>query len=358
MPCGDEVKAVVQRLCASVYPVFPAVLPLCQALWIPQEREAAHCLDSGSAKAVYLGGGVEDTPFSRQTPSVWRRRFFSFNDGWSTMKQISWDEVMKRLEVASNLCNDTTPVQVEGPIHIGVDLGTADVVVMAVDDNGMPLSAFLEWATVVRDGVVVDYHGAITIVKRLIQKTEEKLGRKITEASTSFPPGTDARLSINILDAALLRVVTTADEPSCLARLAMLDRAAVVDIGGGTTGTAIISKGKVVDSIDDATGGHHVTLAMSGALSLPYEEAELKKRSKDNLQYAPIVKPVFERISDIVKAHISGHPVDTVYLTGGTCCFPGIAPLFQKELGIKVECPDFPLLLTPLAIACLPLMDA
>ena len=84
------------------------------------------------------------------------------------MKQIAWDEVMKRLEVASKICNDASPVQVEGPIHVGVDLGTADVVVMAVDDNGMPVSAFLEWATVVRDGVVVDYHGAITIVKRLV----------------------------------------------------------------------------------------------------------------------------------------------------------------------------------------------
>ena len=273
------------------------------------------------------------------------------------MKQIAWDEVMKRLEVASKICNDASPVQVEGPIHVGVDLGTADVVVMAVDDNGMAVSAFLEWATVVRDGVVVDYHGAITIVKRLVSMTEERLGRKITEASTSYPPGTDARLSTNILDAANLRLVSTADEPSCLARLARLDRAAVVDIGGGTTGTAVISNGKVIASVDDATGGHHVTLAMSGALSVPYEDAELKKRGTDNRQYAPIVKPVFERISDIVKAHISGHAVDTVYLTGGTCCFPGIAPLFEKELGLKVECPDYPLLLPPLAIACLPLME-
>ena len=113
-------------------------------------------------------------------------------------------------------------------------------------------------------------------------------------------------------DAANLRLVSTADEPSCLARLARLDCAAVVDIGGGTTGTAVISNGKVIASVDDATGGHHVTLATSGALSVPYEDAELKKRGTDNRQYAPIVKPVFERISDIVKAHISGHAVDTV----------------------------------------------
>ena len=32
-----------------------------------------------------------------------------------------------------------------------------------------------------------------------------------------------------------------------------------LDIGGGTTGTAVISNGKVIASVDDATGGHHVT---------------------------------------------------------------------------------------------------
>ena len=29
------------------------------------------------------------------------------------MKQIAWDEVMKRLEVASKICNDASPVQVK-----------------------------------------------------------------------------------------------------------------------------------------------------------------------------------------------------------------------------------------------------
>ena len=178
------------------------------------------------------------------------------------MKQIAWDEVMKRLEVASKICNDASPVQVEGPIHVGVDLGTADVVVMAVDDNGMPVSAFLEWATVVRDGVVVDYHGAITIVKRLVSMTEERLGRKITEASTSYPPGTDARLSTNILDAANLRLVSTADEPSCLARLARLDRAAVVDIGGGTSEVALISMTGIAVSQSVRVAGDAMNLAV------------------------------------------------------------------------------------------------
>ncbi|MEG1609695.1 MAG: ethanolamine utilization protein EutJ, partial [Bilophila sp.] len=183
------------------------------------------------------------------------------------MKQVSWNELMERLVVASQICNDTTPMHAEGPLYMGVDLGTADVVVMVVDSKGLPVATFLEWATVVRDGVVVNYHGAVTIVQRLRKLAEERLGQTFTMASTSFPPGTDARLSTNILDSAGLRLAAAEDEPSCVAHLAKLDKAAVVDIGGGTTGTAIIQKGKVIASADDATGGHHVTLTLAGALA-------------------------------------------------------------------------------------------
>ena len=42
------------------------------------------------------------------------------------VKPFSMKVLMKRLEVASKICNDASPVQVEGPIHVGVDLGTAD----------------------------------------------------------------------------------------------------------------------------------------------------------------------------------------------------------------------------------------
>ncbi len=37
--------------------------------------------------------------------------------------------------------------------------------------------------------------------------------------------------------------------------LLQLDNAGVVDIGGGTTGIAIVKKGKVTYSADEATGG-------------------------------------------------------------------------------------------------------
>ena len=215
-----------------------------------------------------------------------------------------------------------------------------------------------------REGVISDYEMTELMIKEFIRKVQgfRLFKPNVVICVPSIITEVEERAVIDAGTQAGAKRVFLIEEPVAAAIGAGLDISRpngnlVVDIGGGTTGTAVISNGKVIASVDDATGGHHVTLAMSGALSVPYEEAELKKRGTDNRQYAPIVKPVFERISDIVKAHISGHAVDTVYLTGGTCCFPGIAPLFEKELGIKVECPDYPLLLTPLAIACLPLME-
>ncbi len=268
-----------------------------------------------------------------------------------------WDSVMARLDAAAALLDDERPIRPPqggaGPYRLGVDLGTADVVVMAVDAEGNPAAAFLEWASVVRDGVVVDYFGAIELTRKLVAKAEKRLGVHFTEAATSFPPGTDPRLSTNILDAAGLTVSGFADEPTCVALLAGLNNAAVVDIGGGTTGTAVIKGGRVVFSADEPTGGHHLTLVLSGALRLPYAEAELKKRGPGNEAYAATLAPVFERIADIVRKHIRGHKVRSVHLTGGTCCFPGIDKIFERELGLPVVLPSQPLLLTPLAIASL-----
>jgi ethanolamine utilization protein EutJ len=59
------------------------------------------------------------------------------------------------------------------------------------------------------------------------------------------------------------------------------------------------------------------------------------------------------KICDIVADHIKGHAVERIILTGGTCCLPGIDQIFFEELGIPVQLPSQPLLLTPLAIASL-----
>lgn len=56
--------------------------------------------------------------------------------------------------------------------------------------------------------------------------------------------GTDPRISINVLESAGLEVSHVLDEPTAVADLLQLDNAGVVDIGGGTTGIAIVKRAR------------------------------------------------------------------------------------------------------------------
>lgn len=257
-----------------------------------------------------------------------------------------------RLRRVRDMVNDETPVHIEGPVHVGVDLGTADVVAIAVDHAGEPVAAFLEWADVVRDGIVLDYWGAIEIVKRMLAKIRNRLGQEVTSATTAYPPGTDPYSSINVLQAAGLRVNAVVDEPSSVAVLLNIEEGAVVDIGGGTTGISVVLEAKIVSTGDEATGGRHVTLTIAGNRHIPFEEAELLKRTAAGPELQAVAMPVFEKMTDIVRTHIASYDVPAIYLTGGTCCFPGVAELFRREFPDKeIFLPSEPLYLTPLAIA-------
>ena len=261
------------------------------------------------------------------------------------------DWLVDRLDIAARCVNDPTPLSVEGPLFLGVDLGTSDVVSIVLDADLMPIAVCLEWADVVRDGVVFDFHGAVSIIRRQLAMLEGKLGHSFTEASTSFPPGTDPRISVNVLEAAGLNVTALIDEPSAVARLLKLDRAAVVDIGGGTTGIAVLQGGDVVYSGDEATGGHHVSLTLAGSRRISLEAAEALKRA-DGASVWPTVRPVFEKMADIVRLHLAGHEVDSIYLSGGSCTLPEVGELFSHEFpGHRVAVPHHPIFFTPFAIA-------
>lgn len=239
----------------------------------------------------------------------------------------------------------------KGFLKLGIDLGTSNIVSVVVDEKNNPIAACLDWADVVRDGVVVNFHEAISIVRKQIETLEKGLGVEFKEANTSFPPGTDPKISANVIEAAGLDVRAVIDEPSAVANLLKLDKAGVVDIGGGTTGIAILEKGKVVYSGDEATGGRHVTLTIAGSLSKSYEEAEIQKR-QDGKAVWPIVRPVFEKMSDITRNHIAGHSIEELYLSGGSCMLPGVQDLFQKEFPeLTVILPNNAIFFTPYAIA-------
>ena len=243
---------------------------------------------------------------------------------------------------------------------LGIDLGTSDVVSMLVAAEARPLAVRLDWADVVRDGIVWDFFGAVRIVRQQLDALKAWAGGELPKAAvTSFPPGTDPRISINVVEAAGLDVAGVIDEPSAVAAMLRLDRAAVVDIGGGTTGIAVVDGGKVVYSGDEPTGGHHVSLALAGHHRIPLEEAEALKRDervRRDTEVWPVVRPVFEKMAAIVQEHLRGpargHPVDTLYLAGGSCALPGVESLFaQMFRDMRVVLPRHPLFLTPLAIA-------
>lgn len=263
----------------------------------------------------------------------------------------SWLE--PRLARAEALAGGAPVGEIRGATFLGIDLGTSSVVTTAVDADGAPLGVRLAWADVVRDGVVLAFHEALRLVREQVASLEAELGCRFEAAATSFPPGTDARISANVIDAAGLRVSALLDEPTAVAALLGIEAGAVVDIGGGTTGVAVIEQGRVVYSGDEATGGHHVSLVLAGALNCPLEAAERYKREQGESAWA-MVRPVFEKMTDIVQTHLDGRlPVRRIYLSGGSCSLPGVQALFADAFpAAQVILPQPCLFLTPLAIAC------
>lgn len=260
---------------------------------------------------------------------------------------------VNELLVAAAMMVNCDSVEVwRGPFKVGIDLGTADIQTVVLDEKNRPLACFLDWSNVVQDGVVVDYHGACLIVRDQLRRASERLGIDIEQATTSFPPGTDPRISVNVVESAGIKVAGVIDEPSSVAALLQLQDAAVVDIGGGTTGTAIIENGRVVKSVDDPTGGHHITLTLAGHHGMPYEEAEQLKRQDSSGEVLSVVQPVIAKMADLVRQHIAGHAPPAIYLTGGCCALHGFAKAFAAEFrNIEVIFPTQPLYLTPFAIA-------
>ena len=131
----------------------------------------------------------------------------------------------------------------ETTLHVGVDLGTAYVVVAVVDDEGTPMAVASRFANVVRDGVVVDFAGATAIVTELVGEVEGQLGRELTTAATTYPPGvagSEIRACRYVVEAAGLTCTTLVDEPTAANAVLRVADGAVVDVGGGTTGVAVL----------------------------------------------------------------------------------------------------------------------
>ena len=240
-------------------------------------------------------------------------------------------------------------------VHVGVDLGTAYTVLIVLDENFQPIAGDYEFAQVVRDGLVVDFVGAVDLLRRMKLKVESKLGFQLTSAATAYPPGVapvEVRATANVLNGADLDCSSLIDEPSAANNVLQIKDGAIVDVGGGTTGIAVFKDGKAVYTADEPTGGTHFSLVIAGSTGLSFEEAEaLKKDPKEQARLFPVIRPVMEKVATIINRHVEGYRVDKLYLVGGTCSYPGMDEVIQEMTGIETFLPGNPLFVTPLGIA-------
>jgi ethanolamine utilization protein EutJ len=240
-------------------------------------------------------------------------------------------------------------------VKVGVDLGTAYTVIVVLDDADHPLAVAYERADVVRDGVVTDFAGAVQVVRRLKADVESRLGVTLTAAHGAYPPGvplSEVRAVSHVIEGAEMDCSGLVDEPTAANAVLGLRDGAVVDVGGGTTGIAVLSGGTVVHTADEPTGGTQFTLVISGALRVPFEEAEsLKTDPREQRRLLPVIRPVMEKVATIVARNTAGYVVPTVCLVGGTVAFPGFAEVVERTSGLPTVVPVSPLFVTPLGIA-------
>ncbi len=249
-----------------------------------------------------------------------------------------------------------TPLKGAGKtLYTGIDLGTAYIVLAVLDENKNPVCGAYQAADVVKDGMVVDYMGAVRIVKKLKADLEEKIGQELYLAGVAIPPGTeniDGGVVKNVAEAAGFEVVKVLDEPTAANMILKIQDGAVVDIGGGTTGISVIKKGKVVKVMDEASGGRHFSLVIAGAQKISIEEAEKMKQDFSlHKEIFPLVQPVIKKIISIIQKALEGYDVDELVLVGGTALLTGIETFVEKETGLKTSKPSNPMFVTPLGIA-------
>lgn len=243
-----------------------------------------------------------------------------------------------------------------GPLKVGVDLGTANLVLAVTDAQNNPVAGATWRSTVVRDGIVVDYIGAVHAVRKMKADLEQRLGQPLQQAATAIPPGIrpgNAKAIGNVVEAADLHLVEIVDEPTAAARLLGVKDGAVVDVGGGTTGISVLKDGEVIAVFDEATGGTHMTLVLAGANKLSFEDAEAQKLDpKNERDVFMLVRPVVDKMSTIVARFLANHPdVKTIYVVGGACSFTEFEAVMAQHTGRRVIKPVEPLLVTPLGIA-------
>jgi len=238
---------------------------------------------------------------------------------------------------------------------VGVDLGTAFTVLVVIDGNGNALAGDHRFGSVTRDGVVVDYHGAVRTLRELKETVERRLGWELTRAASGFPPGvaeSEVRAVVHVLEAVGLECTALVDEPTAANAVLGVRDGAVVDVGGGTTGIAVFADGELVATADEPTGGTQASLVLSGRFGISFDEAERWKRDPERqADLAPVLRPVWEKVATIVTRAIAPYDPPSISLVGGTSRFPGIADVIASVTGVPTALPGDPMFVTALGFA-------
>jgi ethanolamine utilization protein EutJ len=245
------------------------------------------------------------------------------------------------------------PGEREGALRFGVDLGTATIVVTAVDEARRPVYWDYLPCEAVRDGVVVQFAQAVAAVRTLAARAAEALGVEVDAATTAYPPGVpeaEARACRFVLENAGVTCRNLVDEVSAAEALLQLDDGVIVDVGGGSTGVGIVEDGKLVSLTDAPGGGHHLDLILAGALRIPVEEAERRKRAGE-AGLSAILRPGVERIANSIGRQIGARKARSVHLVGGAVRVPGAPGIVAKYLNIPARGYPHSELVTPFGIA-------
>lgn len=245
------------------------------------------------------------------------------------------------------------PADDQAPLRFGVDLGTATIVLAALGRDGQPVYWDFVRASVVRDGVVVDFQGAVDAVRTLKRRAETDFGIAVEEAATAHPPAvpaSDCRACQFVLQQAGIECRALVDEVSAANALLRVRDGAVIDVGGGSTGVGVFRAGALSSLSDLPGGGHQLDLILAGALKLSIEDAEARKR-EHGAEVASLLRPGVERIAESIRRQCGGTSPGTVHLAGGALRLPQADAVIAHYLGWPVQAYDHAELITPFGIA-------
>lgn len=250
-------------------------------------------------------------------------------------------------------CLHAAPTPLKGEFHAGIDLGTSTVVLTVVDPDGLPAYVASTPCAALRDGVVVDFGGAVDAVTSLVETAADRTGRRIDAASAGYPPAigpAESRACRFVLEHAGLGCTALVDEVSAANSMLGITDGILVDVGAGSTGVGIFRDGELVSVGDVPGGGHHLNLILAGALGTSVEEAERLKRESGE-GFLPILQPGFERIAVSIERLSSGYGSLPVHLAGGGLMTPGAGGVISQYLERTVVEYPHALYITPLGLA-------